>query len=555
MSSSQDREIGLAPTFDLSDSEGDSYGSASDIDDDPPPAPPSLPYPSFAHQPGGGGNAFGLPPTDSESDSGSDVAEAAPPPPPPNLMPGEVPPPPKGPPPMASGKGKPFSLRLNNNKKVVPPPPPPSLPPKKVVDNQKHEAENQILKDQSNRKYTYILIGAILLSALMIGLAAGLSKRNKSSSASPSTLSGGEVSPDRTTDKTILDDFAGPDIRPADSVVLVDQDEAPQAQTGFEYIDLYDGPKKDFQNQDNTSPTIIKSATASPTDNPTSPPSPRPTSMTTSFQWDALPEPSDPDEDYFNYSPKSRSGYGPDSWGSLTDDTREGEYWKDYQEWIDPDLDNNMCNSGSDRQSPIDLSFDVVNAECLEYHQIKDKSGTVSIDDEYNVRFEILPSKLRINYRWDSAPMSDVDPDADQPYDIPSADIPKGWGIHLPVVHIDIKIPSEHTMNGKRYAAEYQIFLIQNRERQRGAPAVSVLFDIHPDGRRNQALQDVLDRFQNVWDRDNEECNERRLKGRELSEEEVSDIRTKDVSGIYDSRELQEGVFNPWHHELIRSAW
>ena len=708
MSSSQDREIGLAPTFDLSDSESASYGSDSDSDDDaavPPPPSSPYPYPSYV-QPSAaaGGNAFELP-TDSESDSGSYVAGAGPPPPPPppprasKLMPGAVPPPPKGPPPMASGNGKAFSFRRNNNKKVVPPPPPSSLPPKKVVDPQKHEAGGAMShtsKDNGNRKYTYILVGAILVSALMIGLAAGLSNRNNNSSAASSASSEGGVgstgtapgdkapgevlTPARTTDKTILDEFDGPDVQPIDSTVdpmvdpvdpIVVQDETAQAQTGFEYLDLYDGPKKELQNLDGTSPTIAnadannvdpgmpqaetgyeyideypgpdmidvtdsndvdgaagvemsdgndetevaedveldwvdilhddeKDPTSStieteeeesndvvgdieekdivqlasppptkrptlrptlrPTQSPTVSPTARPTGMPatetpTSFKWSALPEPDDPDEDYFNYSPKSRSGYGPDSWGSLTGDTREGEYWKRYKEWIDPDLDKNMCNSGSDRQSPIDLSFDVVNAECLEYHQIKDKSGTVTIDDEYNVQFEILPNKLRINYRWDSEPMRNVDPDADQPYEIPSADIPKGWGIHLPVVHIDIKVPSEHTINGKRYAAEYQIFLIQNKDSQRGAPAVSVLFDFHPDDRRNQALQDVLDRFQNVWDRDYEECNERRLKGRELLEQEVTEIWARDAFGISGSRELQEGIFNPWHHELIRSAW
>ena len=395
---------------------------------------------------------------------------------------------------------------------------------------------SQTSTDKTNRKYTYIIVGAILVSALIIGLAAGLAKRGNSSSAASSLSSeGGGTAGD---DALVL----------GDGLAL-----APQAQTGFEFLDLYEGPKKELQNptgEPTLRPTL--SPTVSPTERPTSRPV---TYAPTSHQWSALPEPDDPDEEYFNYSPKSRSSYGPDSWGSLTGDTREGEYWRQYKEWIDPDLDKNSCNSGSDRQSPIDLSFDAVNAECLEYHQIKDKSGTVTIDDEYNVRFEILPNKLRINYRWDSAPMRDVDQGADQPYNIPSADIPKGWGIHLPVVHIDIKVPSEHTMNGKRYAAEYQVFLIQNKDSQRGAPAVSVLFDLHPDDRRNQALQDALDRFQNVWDGDYDECNQRRLKGRELTDEEVTDIRTKDVFGVHGGRELQEGVFNPWHHELIRSAW
>lgn len=121
-------------------------------------------------------------------------------------------------------------------------------------------------------------------------------------------------------------------------------------------------------------------------------------------------------------------------------------------------------------------------------------------------------------------------------------------------------MPSEHTIAGRKYAAEYQIWLIQNKDSTRGAPAVSVLFDLHPDDRRNQALQDVLDRFQLEWDADNAECNERRKRNRDLTEEEITTIRntiaSTSKSGDVNGRELQEGgVFNPWHYEIIRSAW
>ena len=85
------------------------------------------------------------------------------------------------------------------------------------------------------------------------------------------------------------------------------------------------------------------------------------------------------------------------------------------------------------------------------------------------------------------------------------------------MTHVDIKIPSEHWMEGKQFVAEYQINLIQNRESsQRGAPVISVLFDIHPNNTANFRIQQLLDHFQAQWDADAAECEAKRRGERRL---------------------------------------
>ena len=71
-------------------------------------------------------------------------------------------------------------------------------------------------------------------------------------------------------------------------------------------------------------------------------------------------------------------------------------------------------------------------------------------------------------------------------------------------------------MEGKQYAAEYQINLIQNRDSQRGAPVISVLFDIHPNNTANFRVQQLLDHFQAKNDADAAECEAKRRKERKL---------------------------------------
>ena len=166
----------------------------------------------------------------------------------------------------------------------------------------------------------------------------------------------------------------------------------------------------------------------------------------------------------------------------------------------------------------------------------------------------------------------------------PSADVPEGWLFQMPVVHVDVKIPSEHTMEGKRYAAEYQIFLIANsRVKPRGAPAISVLFDIHPDEEDNHQIQQMIDEFQKVYDADMAECEGFRRKQRRLDAWADTTLGAQIASKIAEDfhqstildepeeveaefqenldnlrRQAQEKVYprwNPFDKDIVTSPW
>jgi len=238
-----------------------------------------------------------------------------------------------------------------------------------------------------------------------------------------------------------------------------------------------------------------------------------------------------------------------------------------------------MCdyNSKTARQSPIDVRFEDATSQCFEYHQIRSKPGEWGITHP-KVEKQILPNKLRFVYdRKFEGGFGDADTN-DQVKGA-SADMPKQWGYQLPVLHVDVKVPSEHWMEGKQYAAEYQIALIQNREeKRRGAPIISVLFDIHPEEEDNHRIGQMIDEFQKVYDADMAECEgfrrkQRRLgawadaslgAGSKIAEEAKSTVldEPKEVETEFQEslgnlrRKAQEyRRWNPFHETIVRTLW
>ena len=187
-----------------------------------------------------------------------------------------------------------------------------------------------------------------------------------------------------------------------------------------------------------------------------------------------------------------------------------------------------------------------------------------------------MPSKLRVVYprKWEFGE------NGNDLIKGPSADIPKSWGHQLPVLHIDLKVPSEHTLEGKTYAAEYQIHLIQNRPSQRGAPVISVLFEVNTEDKPNKMLQELLDEFQAVWNWDMAQCESKRRRGRRLgalarqtlSNWSDNENRTSSHSTWLDEPTEVEAQFQTklkhierraqkkrpwdcWNDEIMRSVW
>jgi carbonic anhydrase len=111
---------------------------------------------------------------------------------------------------------------------------------------------------------------------------------------------------------------------------------------------------------------------------------------------------------------------------------------------------------------------------------------------------KILPSKLRIEYSLENAALNETK------LRPPHGDFAHNWNGYMQVTHIDIKIPSEHTICGKRFAGEYQIYYYHPKRRQ---PIVqSILIEIHPKERKHKHFQKALNEWQAVFDEQHANC-------------------------------------------------
>jgi len=68
----------------------------------------------------------------------------------------------------------------------------------------------------------------------------------------------------------------------------------------------------------------------------------------------------------------------------------------------------------------------------------------------------------------------------------------------------DLKIPSEHSICGKKFPAELSIYLLHPLRRQ--TVAMSILMDFDPSDNDNQHFQKVIDKWQQVFDANNSKC-------------------------------------------------
>ena len=127
---------------------------------------------------------------------------------------------------------------------------------------------------------------------------------------------------------------------------------------------------------------------------------------------------------------------------------------------------------------------------------------------------KILPSKLRIEYSRQNADLNET---MLRP---PHGDFAHNWNGYIQVTHIDIKIPSEHTICGKRFAGEYQIYFYHPKRRK---PIVqSILMEIHPKERTHKHFQKALNEWQAIFDEKRANCWNRE---RETHKEEDRFVR------------------------------
>jgi carbonic anhydrase len=166
------------------------------------------------------------------------------------------------------------------------------------------------------------------------------------------------------------------------------------------------------------------------------------------------------------------------------------------------DMERNFCNDGL-MQSPIDL--DVHNdGICTEFHEVRSIGGDCNVPGD-NVKSLIESNKLRLEYRRRNCQDSSL-PECRR-VDPPRADFPGGWLNFADVLHVDFKIPSEHTMKGKRFDAEMQIVHLHPINKR--LVVQSVLIEADEKG-FNYYLQQALRAFHETFNSNLDRCRKRR---------------------------------------------
>lgn len=281
-------------------------------------------------------------------------------------------------------------------------------------------------------------------------------------------------------------------------------------------------------------------------------------------------------ETIISHTPVNATTYVNNGWGEVYWENLEDNYWDQFAEGRTNDLggllwkhdpSDSFCAGTPEHnwQSPIDVRS--TGHKCLEGHEIRHRKGDWAINDT-QIQKQILPNKLRLLF--DRRPGRAAEPDP------PHADFPYGWGTYADAIHVDIKIPSEHLIEGKRYPAEYQIWHMHHHKKR--TPVACIMVDTTKD-KFNNHFQKALDEFQKVWDSNQAECleymknsrrNGRKLTPRQQEAGEVAEANAherRQRAEEFKSRNLQKqegggddsagtpGAWDPYHRKIMKSIY
>lgn len=146
---------------------------------------------------------------------------------------------------------------------------------------------------------------------------------------------------------------------------------------------------------------------------------------------------------------------------------------------------------------------------------------------------QILPNKLRVLV----ARRTGEEPDP------PHVDFAGIGASNLDLLNIDIKIPSEHTVCGRRYDAEMQYYFFHPTKKS--LLIVSWLFEATIDNPTNVHMQSLIDEFQDLYDEKKATCGSRRNLR----------VNTDDTRGsmIRGRRLKRDSIWNPFHADIQRT--
>jgi Eukaryotic-type carbonic anhydrase len=306
-------------------------------------------------------------------------------------------------------------------------------------------------------------------------------------------------------------------------------------------------------------PTLVPSdkPSDSPSESPTHQPSDRPSEHPSALDpYPRIASPREGEPGYFNYDQSPDSMYGPAKWGSVG--LPEKYYWDEfgsdgYGPWkgvlSERNLHENICEKGLTFQSPIDVHATI--GECGEKHEVRDFLGDYPLYDE-RVDKRIESNKLRIIFP--RRPCANINITECQFPHPPWADFPNGWKFTADALHIDFKIPGEHSMEGESFDGEMQIYHLHpiNKRVAAYASLVRALPKAH-----NSYLQLVLDAFQHEYDKNHAACAQPRNVGYVTSTMPPSPAPSVGNASHTSGRGLHNiaDAFNPYDPSLITSYY
>lgn len=131
-----------------------------------------------------------------------------------------------------------------------------------------------------------------------------------------------------------------------------------------------------------------------------------------------------------------------------------------------------------------------------------------------------MHNKLRLSYKQRRSEWDRPEP--------PGTDFAKnGFNTGVQdVIHIDIKVKSEHTLCGKQYDGEMQIFHLHGVERN--LEATGILIEVDNTEGRNPHMQKLIDFFKKKFDTDRRLCKNRKL----LAKKVFDMSRREDRDGV-----------------------
>ena len=165
-------------------------------------------------------------------------------------------------------------------------------------------------------------------------------------------------------------------------------------------------------------------------------------------------------------------------------------------------------------------------------------------------KFDVLILPHKLSLVMNRRPCRDVESAACQQGEPPLADYPRYSSFQTSfsdLITYDVKIPSEHTIQGKQYDAEIQMLHIHPGDAR--ISSIGIVVEATPNG-HNSDFQAILNQFQIVYDKHENSCRRRERNLRWWNDtDKFLDGHDDDSSPFV--RQMTVGGFDPYSDKLF----